>query len=277
MRAGVTAAARRTRLAGSAVSCVLLAACSLSSASSTSSPVHHVVRPVIHEVVGLGDSVPAGGACSCTSFVTLLAQRLSDRRDVPAATVRNQAVGGLTSQGLLGMVTATRLQSGPGTVILVTIGANDFDSSQLSRPACVGPDGLACFHSGLVALAQHLEATLRLLLPPGRAHGLVLLTGYWNVFLDGSVGRARGPDYVSGSLALTSAVSGVIRSSAENAGQTYVDLDGAFHGPGVAEDDLLATDGDHLSAAGHEVVATLLDGVVRRLLRAERKSGTGEG
>ena len=275
-------AARLTRLAGSAASCALLAACSLSSASSASSatptsPVHHVLGPAIHEVVGLGDSVPAAGACSCTSFVTLLAQRLSDRGDVPAATVRNQAVGGLTSQGLLGMVTATHLQSGPGTVILVTIGANDFNAGQLSRSACAGPDRLACFHSGLAALAQHLEATLRLLLPPGRAHGLVLLTGYWNVFLDGSLGRARGPDYVSGSLALTSAVNGVIRSSAKNAGQTYVDLDGAFHGPGVAEDDLLATDGDHPSAAGHEVIATLLDGVVRRLLRSERKSGTGEG
>lgn len=254
------------RLAGSVLGSLLLTGCAGAAGSPRSATSSVPAAPVVREVLGLGDSVPAGGACGCRSFVTLLAEsQQRDQSPVPTA-VRNEAVSGLTSQGLLDQVTHEGLVAAPGTATVVTIGANDFSAAALTHPACRGTAGLACFHPGLVALGRHLDATLRLLSPSGGSHSPVLLTGYWNVFLDGSVGRARGAAYVRDSAALTRAVNAVIAGSAQRAGQTYVDLYGPFRQRGASEDVLLATDGDHPSAAGHVLIAQVLQEALRLVL-----------
>jgi len=85
------------------------------------------------------------------------------------------------------------------------------------------------------------------------------VTGYWNVFLDGAVGRARGAAYVTGSDALTRAVNAGIAAAAERTGATYVDVYRPFKGDGDVDcTPLLAADGDHPDARGHRVIAEAL-------------------
>ena len=87
----------------------------------------------------------------------------------------------------------------------------------------------------------------------------IVLTGYWNVFLDGAVGRAKGRRYVAASDALTRAVNGVIQDVAKRSGAQYVNLYAAFKSDGDADDTaLLAADGDHPSEAGHRLIASTI-------------------
>jgi lysophospholipase L1-like esterase len=89
-----------------------------------------------------------------------------------------------------------------------------------------------------------------------RSDGVVVATGYWNVFLDGVVGRRRGTDYVQASDTFTRAVNGVIADAAGRAGARYMDLYQPFKGDGSTDPTpLLAEDGDHPNRAGHRVIA----------------------
>jgi lysophospholipase L1-like esterase len=82
------------------------------------------------------------------------------------------------------------------------------------------------------------------------------MTGYWNVFLDGEVGAAKGPSYVTVTDALTREVNAAIDAAATAAGAGYVDLYTAFKGDGARDDtSLLAPDGDHPSASGQQQIA----------------------
>ena len=152
--------------------------------------------------LGLGDSVPAGFACGCTPYVGLLSAQHGAAQHQPM-TVQNLARGGLTSAGLLQQVASRGVVAGPGAVTVITIGANDFDSGSLSSPGCRAADGLACYAPELEALDDHVRRTLRLLGSAGERRGPVLVTGYWNVFLDGQVAQSRGTSYTQASNALT--------------------------------------------------------------------------
>ena len=208
-------------------------------------------------VQGLGDSVPAAAACGCTSYVTQLAQQVSRATAKPVA-VANGARNGLTSSDVLAQVTAGRLRATPDRVTVITIGANDFDQSALSGPACTG-NAQQCYGAELLTLRQNIDAILAALLSGPGPHGPVLVTGYWNVFLDGDVGAAKGPDYVRDSDGLTRAVNAVLQASAQRHGLVYVDLYGPFKTSNAGNDTpLLAADGDHPSASGHVLITTLL-------------------
>ncbi|MCU1589573.1 MAG: ypmR-like uncharacterized protein [Frankiales bacterium] len=205
-------------------------------------------------VVVMGDSVAAGTGCDCDGFGLLLARRLG-------------AVTGLRRYGQDGL-TASRLArdlAGPSVmtsdlrsaaVVTVTIGANDFDAALAEGTNC---DGARCFSSDLAQLSSTLPTLLqrvRALAPP-RAR--VLVMGYWNVFLDGAVGRRHGPTYVATSDALTRKVNQQIAAAANGAGATYIDLYGSFKGAGDRDDTaLLAPDGDHPGPAGQALIAHLL-------------------
>ena len=90
----------------------------------------------------------------------------------------------------------------------------------------------------------------------------VLLTGYWNVFLDGTAARAKGTaqDYLHVADAVTREVNGEIRSAAAAHGSVFVDLFTPFRGADGRKDctPLLAADGDHPDAAGHALIARTL-------------------
>jgi lysophospholipase L1-like esterase len=83
------------------------------------------------------------------------------------------------------------------------------------------------------------------------------VTGYWNVFEDGDVGAANGEAYVRDSDGLTLAVNAMIETETHRHGMVYVDLYTPFKDKGN-DTTLLATDGDHPSAAGHALITTLL-------------------
>ena len=206
-------------------------------------------------VVGLGDSVPAGSACACDSFVARVATHLSSDQSPVAA--RNLAVPGQTTQDLLDQLDAPEVAASvhAADVVLVTIGANDFDDSVVTDPTCSTSAGLSCYQPTLRQLTDRTAELLTRLHAVAGPRTRIVVTGYWAVFLDGQVARREGADYLANSDALTRAVNGLLASSAAAHGDTYVDVYTPFKA--VADDtSLLADDGDHPDAAGHELIAS---------------------
>jgi lysophospholipase L1-like esterase len=218
-------------------------------------------QPAVTSVVGLGDSVPTGSACGCTSYIALVGDALAERQGIQVLS-QNLAAGGQTSQGMLeqlGTNTAQAAVAGSNLTI-VTIGANDFDSTMAGDEACSDSAGLSCYQSMLSQLRSNIQAILsKLRTLQSRPDSRIQVTGYWNVFLDGAVARARGNSYVANSNALTLAVNHILASAATANGAQYVDIYAPFKGNGSQDDTaLLADDGDHPDAAGHQVIASSL-------------------
>ncbi|MET7330418.1 SGNH/GDSL hydrolase family protein [Nonomuraea sp. NPDC005650] len=209
----------------------------------------------VSSIVGLGDSVPAGSACDCDTFVSLIRQALATRQGT-AVAADNLATGGLTTQGLLDQVDGGSATDaiGKADLVIITIGANDFDSTSLGDDDCAG---LACYKNDLARLRANVDGILgRVRALQTRPRSRIVVTGYWNVFLDGDSARAKGATYVSGSDALTRAVNRTLAETAAAKGARYVDVYGPFKGDGSRDDTpLLAADGDHPNAAGHRVIA----------------------
>ncbi|MEO6822040.1 MAG: SGNH/GDSL hydrolase family protein [Candidatus Nanopelagicales bacterium] len=225
--------------------------------------------PRAEVLLALGDSVPAGNACGCETYVSLIAAQMASRTGI-SITARNDAVSGLDSAGLLaslGIGSPTAADVARANVVIITIGANDFS---------VPPDGArcgaatSCYSSGLAALAANVSATITRIraIRPGPP-ATVVLTGYWNVWQDGTVAAQMGARFVQLSRAITSATNDVLRQVARSHGVRYVDLVQPFLGPrGDADDtNLLAPDGDHPDATGHQVIAAAILQAVPSLLQ----------
>ncbi|WP_353647518.1 SGNH/GDSL hydrolase family protein [Nakamurella sp. A5-74] len=103
---------------------------------STTSPSSAAPARGFHELVGLGDSVPAASACDCPGFVSGSAKLLSQtgRR----VTAVNLAVPGATSSDLLHDLSSPHERSVIATsdVVVLEIGANDMNVRQLGDTAC---------------------------------------------------------------------------------------------------------------------------------------------
>lgn len=239
----------------------------LRDAEAAGQRVHHAP----HAVLALGDSVPAGTACGCSSFPREYGDLLS-RHTGASVTVDNAAVSGLGTDGLLaqlqqpGVVAAARRAD----VFLLTIGANDFGDQhdQVVHGACAMNTASDCVRDRLASMRAHLAKVLAEIrtLRAGEPT-TVLITGYWNVFEDGKVAQnAAGAAGLRASLGLTRRVNDTISSVASSAGARYVDLFAPFQRRGVDIDSLLAPDGDHPDAAGHRLIASeLLDAGLPRL------------
>jgi lysophospholipase L1-like esterase len=205
-----------------------------------------------------GDSVPAGTNCGCTDLVRLVAAGLarSQGGDVSAT---NLASAGQTSDGLLEQLddAATQQAIQNADVVLVNVGANDFDSGTVTDAACTDPTAATCYGDDLGSLSETMSEALDRV--AALTDGRVVVTGYWNVFLDGAVGRGQGGAYVRNSDALTRAVNTGLASAAAGHGATYVDVYRPFKGDGDRDDTgLLAPDGDHPNAQGHAVLAATI-------------------
>ena len=232
----------------------------LLSAPSPGAPTATAPAPVItvatsaaavrQNLVVLGDSVAAGDACACGGgFGTYLA-----RANGPAA-LTNDAENGLTSEGLLAELSNPTLVRtlAAATVVTVTIGANDFDPSLASATTCL----LAtCYQAALHTMTSTIDLITTRLRQLTQPHTTVVLTGYWNVFLDGQVGAANGATYVATSDTLSRQVNAAIAHIAAQHQMLYADLYTPFKGAGSGDDTaLLAPDGDHPNAAGHHLIA----------------------
>jgi len=213
------------------------------------------------DVVALGDSVPAGSGCGCTPFPVRYARSLTLKLGRTVG-VRNDAVPGLTSSGLaatLGDDQPAARDVATADVVLVTIGANDFDPAA-ADPSCPG-GAVGCYDNQLSELSHQLDSILaRLAVLRRHAPTAVLLTGYWDVWEDGQVAAGAGPPYVTTGDELTRRVNQRLEQAASTGGATYVDLVKPFRGNSGREDDtaLLAGDGDHPNDAGHQAIADAL-------------------
>jgi lysophospholipase L1-like esterase len=211
-------------------------------------------------VVGIGDSVTAGTNCNCQSFVGLYATDLASKRGLNTASV-NLGVPGWTSSQLLQSLTqpgAFRDQVAKADILLVTIGANDLNPLEAKQPSGCAT---ACYSPLVDSVGNNLELIVAAARAAQPDHPpTILVTDYWNVFQDGDVGTAEnGRSFQSWSDMLTLGANAQICNAAQRAGATCVDLYGPFKGNGSNNPtSLLAADGDHPNAAGHQLIASTL-------------------
>lgn len=161
--------------------------------------------------VALGDSVAAGSACSCLPFPELVREAASTARGGDAYLL-NAAAGGVTSADVLASVrdddTAVATALPRATVVLLTVGANDFPEA-----LAAGCDAaLACYGSRVAAMQTAVGGTIARIAELSRAR--VVVTGYWSVFRDGAVADERGAAYVVTTRALTNRVNDALRAAA---------------------------------------------------------------
>jgi lysophospholipase L1-like esterase len=211
-------------------------------------------------VVGIGDSVTSGGNCDCEPFVGLYARDLAYQRGQATSSV-NLGVSGSTSSQLLQSVSqpgTVRDQVAKADIVLVTIGANDLIPLESKQPAdCPA----TCYTPVIDSVGHHVELIVDAARAARPGHPpTVLVTDYWNVFQDGDVGTAEnGSAFQSWSDTLTRAESAQVCAAARQAGATCVSLYAPFKGNGsVNPTSLLAADGDHPNAAGHQLIASTL-------------------
>ena len=219
-------------------------------------------------LVALGDSVPTATACGCTGYVELLASRLGARTARPTV-VHNDATDGWTTSDVvedLGSA-STRTDLHDADLVVVEIGANDFDFSRVDDPSCYPAATSSCWASTI----DGLRTGLARIIAGVRADDVnpdlrVAVVGYWNVTVDGAVGRARGQDFVAGSDALTRAVNAAIAQVAQQSAATYVDAYTPLKG---SDGDLdptahLLDDGDHPNESGHQLLMEAVLGALER-------------
>lgn len=245
----------------------LLAGCTASGATdpprttttTSTSPARRTTAPAPGLVVGLGDSVTAGTACGCTTFIDLYAAGLAERQHRPVRAL-NLGRAGLSSVGLAQQLATApvRAQLARADTVVVTIGANDL--VPLVRKWQVGGCPQECVAAPVSAMRDQLSgglAELRQDLPPGAR---VLVTDYWNVFEDGDVAdRLYGDGFADWSDAVTKRANAAICAAATAADDHCVDLYEPFEGAGDRDPTaLLAGDGDHPNGAGHRLIAQVL-------------------
>lgn len=224
--------------------------------------------PTSLRLVGFGDSVLAGAGCSCDDYLAQTANRLHDASGLHVTTT-NRGVNGETAADLLhelrsdGQAIAEVKRAG---VIVLTIGANDLQDS-LDTWAEKGCDK-ACYQPQIDSMAERLDATLAIIDRAKKPGTAVLVTTYWNVYLDGDVGeREYGAGYLSWSDQVTKDANAAICQAAQDGQATCVDLYHPFKGNG--DDDptkLLADDGDHANARGTATISRVVEAAVAQAL-----------
>ena len=219
-------------------------------------------------IVALGDSVPTATACGCTGYVELLATHLGTMTG-RATIVHNDATDGWTTTDVvedLGSA-STRSDLHDADLVVIEIGANDFDFSRVDDPSCYPVARSSCWGSAIAGLRTGLARIIAGVRADDVKPDLRLaVVGYWNVTVDGAVGRARGQDFVAGSDALTRAVNAAIAQVARQSAATYVDAYTPLKG---SDGDLdptvdLLDDGDHPNHKGHQL---LMEAVLQALVR----------
>jgi lysophospholipase L1-like esterase len=169
--------------------------------------------------------------------------------------ITNAAVAGAESGDVLAQVQhdaplIRRIER--SQAVTVQVGANDVAYSS----ACA--TDVACYEPRLPQITSNLTAVVARVheLTAGRRVAVVLLD-YWSVWLGGQYAAEQGQAYVDAATAVTTSVNDAIRTVAGSTGSYSVDLRTAFRGPDDAWDEthLLAPDGDHPNAAGHQRIA----------------------
>ena len=211
-------------------------------------------------LVGLGDSVPSAETCGCTGYVEQVGRRLGVLTH-RSWVVHNDASGGWTTADVeddLGSA-PTRDHLAQADLVLIEVGANDFDLDRVDDEDCFPAAGSDCWSATVAGLRDGLTRIIAVVRRVDHRPDLrIALLGYWNVTVDGSVGRALGADFVLGSDELTRLVNDTVQQVAASTGGVYVDAYRPLKGPSGTRDptgDLL-DDGDHPNASGHALLST---------------------
>jgi lysophospholipase L1-like esterase len=156
---------------------------------------------------------------------------------------------------------ATRADLSHADLVVIEIGANDFDFGNVDDPACFQDPDAPCWRPVL----RDMRSRLTRIIPEIRAldsepNVRVAVAGYWNVTVDGQVGRANGPNFVTGSDVLTRLVNSTIQSTARSTDALYVDFYAPLKGQDGSRDptDDLLDDGDHPNQSGHTLLTRAL-------------------
>lgn len=215
--------------------------------------------------VELADSVPSAANCpGCVSYITQVGDRLADRAGVTGVVV-NDAVAGFTSSQVLDQLGTDGVRSrvADADLVVITVGANDLPDD--SDGSCDPDSGcarmaIAELRTRLTTIVQQVRALQT------AADAKVVVSGYWNVGVDGAVGRQNGQQYMTTSRTMTRLFNAMVVEVAASQKAIYADFSTLFIGTDGSADptDLLASDGDHPNAAGH---ARLSDAVVSALGR----------
>jgi lysophospholipase L1-like esterase len=206
--------------------------------------------------VGLGDSVLTNQNCGCADLLADYGL-LAGRRTGSDVEVRNEAKAGSTSDdlrkgmgdpGLLGELTQAN-------VVVIFTGANDF------FPAFGTVSGGGSVEKNYAPVALTVRRNVESVVAEVRKHNTrarIVVCGYWNDFKDGSVARHQySAKQRTAADAATKYTNGALQQAADSSGVHYVSTRKLFQ----AERDvtpMLASDGDHLSAAGHRKIAQAL-------------------
>ncbi|HET7799759.1 MAG TPA: SGNH/GDSL hydrolase family protein [Humibacillus xanthopallidus] len=209
-------------------------------------------------VVALGDSVPSAGSCDCTGYVERLGASLHGETGRPV-TVHNDATGGWTTadveEDLSSPSTSRHLSN--ADLVVIEVGANDFDLDLVDDPSCLPASTSSCWSSTMSDLRTGLSHIVSDIRAVDRNRQVqIAVVGYWNVTVDGAVGQARGNAFVVGSDALTRAVNTTIAGVASSLQTIYVDAYTPLKGDGSLDPtSALLDDGDHPNAKGHAIIA----------------------
>ncbi|GAB3878435.1 SGNH/GDSL hydrolase family protein [Terrabacter terrigena] len=217
-------------------------------------------------VVGLGDSVPSADTCGCTGYVEQVGSQLERLTQRPWV-VHNDATGGWTTTDVADdlLNSPTRQHLADADLVVVEVGANDFDLGSVADTSCLPATTSGCWSATIAGLRDGLTRIINdIKLIDTRPDLRIAVLGYWNVTVDGAVGRALGSDFVLGSDALTRLVNTTVAQVAAGTGAVYVDAYTPLKGESGDRDptgDLLG-DGDHPNASGHTLLRTaVLDGL----------------
>ncbi|MFM6850820.1 MAG: SGNH/GDSL hydrolase family protein [Terrabacter sp.] len=209
-------------------------------------------------LVGLGDSVPSADTCGCTGYVEQVGSRLRRLTQRPWV-VHNDATGGWTTadveQDLASPSTSRHLSA--ADLVIIEVGANDFDLDLVDDPSCLPASTSSCWRSTMSDLRTGLSHIVSDIRAVDRNRQVqIAVVGYWNVTVDGAVGQARGSAFVAGSDALTRAVNTTIAGVANSLQTIYVDAYTPLKGDGSLDPtSALLDDGDHPNAKGHAIIA----------------------
>jgi lysophospholipase L1-like esterase len=230
------------------------ASASTTTSTAELSPELRAAVESIHVVTAVGDSVPYGTACECTPYPGLVG---ADIQHVAGHNVEvlNNAVPGYTSKNVVDQLhhdTPTIDDLRGSQVVMVEVGANDVAHSSTCGTT------VACYDAKIPDIERNLATIVQRIHDLRSGHDVeVVLLDYWSVWLGGQYAEAQGNEYVNAADAVTDHVSSAIQSVAHSTDSIYIDLRAAFRGPDHAWDEthLLAPDGDHPNARGHQRIA----------------------
>jgi lysophospholipase L1-like esterase len=208
------------------------------------------------KMVAFGDSVASGTNCSCSPFPVLYADKVGAHTG-RTTTMKNFAFPGATTSDVTGQLRTSDAQAAvrQSRTVLIMIGANDFGGA--FNDVLAGRQTAAAFapvaRSVQTAVTAQIAQIERM-----NPDADVVVGGYWNVMKDGSVGmRTYGAWGEAQADEATADANAALRHAADATNATYVSTFEPFRGTAGRRDptNLLASDGDHPNAAGHEAIA----------------------